>query len=90
MTIRKRKTSQKAAERQHVPQMKHNPCSTNMCTVSIRWLVPSLLPAKNPQEEQKKKDNHLYSTRPPAWTAVETHVAALQGREEGSSKREKK
>lgn len=45
---------------------------------------------KNPEEEQKKKDNHLYSTGPPAWTAVETHVAALQGREEGSSKREKK
>lgn len=42
----------------------------------------------NPQEEdkaQKKKYGNLYSTGPPAWTAVKTHVAALRGRQEGST-----
>lgn len=89
---KKRSTSQRAEKRQPVPQMKHNACSTNMRGVSRSRLVPSLLPAKNPEEEkaQKKKDGHLYSTGPPAWTAVETHVAALQGRKEGPSKRARK
>lgn len=67
-----------------------------MHAISRSRLVPSPLPAQTRKRQtegekaQKKKDSNLYSTRPPAWTAVITHVAALQGREEGSTKREKK
>lgn len=67
-----------------------------MHAISRSRLVPSPLPAqtqrRKTEEEkaQKKKDGNLYSTRPPAWTAVKTHVAALQGREEGSTKSKKK
>lgn len=76
--------------------MKCNQGSTNTHAISRSRLVPSPLPAQTrrrrteKEKAQKKKDGNLYSTRPPAWTAVKSHAAALQGREEGSTESKKK
>lgn len=82
MRTRKRKTSQRAAAdetHKYVPRLRK----------PTRTFPASCNNKKNPEEAQEKKEDHLYSTGPPAWTAVEAHVAALRGWEEGSSKRER-
>lgn len=71
--------------------MKCNQGSTNV-HAKARSPLPAQTRRRRTEGEkaQKKKDGNLYSTGPPAWTAVKSHAAALQGREEGSTESKKK